>query len=151
MSFTCTASWPIRSAAVNAVARALHRQPLRVVGDRRAARVEDRVVVAAAQLDRHLAGDDRRDPALQRLAQHQRLRVEPAALVEQPPEPPALLGVLLERRLVVDRGQQPLVGDLQERHPGRLVDAAALRLDDAVLDLVGHAEPVAAADRVQLA
>ena len=35
--------------------------------------------------------------------------------------------------------------------PGRLVDAAALRLDDPVLDLVGHAEPVPAADRVRLA
>ena len=34
--------------------------------------------------------------------------------------------------------------------PGRLVDAAALRLDDAVLDLVAHAEAVAAADRVGL-
>ena len=38
----------------------------------------------------------------------------------------------------------------QQRHAGRLVDAAALRLDDAVLDLVGHAEPVAPADRVRL-
>ena len=71
----------------------LHAQPLRVVGDRLAARVEDRVVVAAAQLERHLAGDDRGDPRLERVAQHQRLRVEPAALVEQPPEPAALLGV----------------------------------------------------------
>ena len=34
--------------------------------------------------------------------------------------------------------------------PGRLVDAAALRVDDAVLDLVAHAEAVAAADRVRL-
>ena len=127
----------------------LHAQPLRVVGDAVAARVEDRVVVAAAQLDRHLAGDDRGDERLQRVAQHQRLQVEPAALVEQPAEPAALLGVGLERRLVVDRGQQPLVGDVEERHPGRLVDAAALRLDDPVLDLVGHPEPVTAADGVR--
>ena len=34
--------------------------------------------------------------------------------------------------------------------PGRLVDAAALRLDDPVLDLIAHAEAVAAADRVGL-
>ena len=47
-------------------------------------RVEDRVVLAAAQPQRDLAGDQRGDPALDRLAQHQRLRVEPAALVEQP-------------------------------------------------------------------
>ena len=33
--------------------------------------------------------------------------------------------------------------------PGRLVDAARLGLDDAVLDLVGHPEPVPAADRVR--
>ena len=38
---------------------------------------------------------------------------------------------------------------MQERHPGRLVDAAALRLDDAVLDLIRHAEPVPAADLVR--
>ena len=34
--------------------------------------------------------------------------------------------------------------------PGRLVDAAALGLDDAVLDLVAHAQAVAAADAVGL-
>ena len=127
----------------------LHAQPLRVVRDSIAARVEDRVVVAAAQLDRDFAGDGGRDPALQRVAQHQRLRVEPAALVEQPAEAPAVDRVALERRLVVDRAQQPLVRDVQQRHARRLVDAAALRLDDPVLDLVGHAEPVPAADRVR--
>ncbi len=129
----------------------LHREPLGVVGDRLSPRVEDRVVVTAPQLDRHLAGDDRRDPPLQRVAQHQRLGVEPAALVEQPPELAPVDGVLLEGRLVVDRGQQPFVRDVQERHPWRFVDAAALRLDDAILDLVGHAETVAAADLVHLA
>ena len=34
--------------------------------------------------------------------------------------------------------------------PGRLVDAAALGLDDAVLDLVAHAQAVPAADAVRL-
>jgi hypothetical protein len=34
----------------------------------------------------------------------------------------------------------------QQRHGRGLVDAAALGLDDAVLDLVAHAEAVAAAD-----
>src|SRR6185436_7301584 len=33
-------------------------------------------------------------------------------------------------------------------HARRLVDAAALRLDDAVLDLVAHAQAVASADRI---
>ncbi len=149
MSFDCIASWPILSVAVNVGRAALHAQPLRVVGDGLAGGVEDRVVVAAAQLERHLAGDDRRHPALQRVAQHQRLGVEPAALVEQPAELAPALGVLRQRRLVVDRGQQPLVGDVQQRHAGCLVDAAALRLDDPVLDLVGHPEPVPAADLVR--
>ena len=111
--------------------------------------VEDRVVVAAPQLDCDLTGDDRRDPALERLAQHHRLRVEPAALVEQASEPPSVLGVALERRLVVGGGEQAFVRDVEEREPRCFVDPAALGLDDAVLDLVGHAEPVPASDLVR--
>ena len=37
---------------------------------------------------------------------------------------------------------------MQQRQSRRLVDASALGLDDAVLDLVAHAEAVAAADLV---
>ena len=84
----------------------LHRQPLRVVGQVGRARVEDRVVVAAAQLDRHLAGDRARHPALRRLAQHQRLRIEPAALVQQAAETAPVVAVLLDRVLVVDAGDR---------------------------------------------
>ena len=130
---------------------ALHRQLVRVVGERRAVGAQDRVVLAAPQPQRHLAGDQRGDPALHRLAQHQRLRVEPAALVEQPAEPAALVVVGREGVLVVDRVEQPLVGDPEQRHARRLVDAARLGLDDPVLDLVGHAEPVPAADLVDRA
>ena len=43
---------------------------------------------------------------------------------------------------------EPLVGDVQQRQPGRLVDAAALGLDNPVLDLVAHAQAVASADAV---
>ena len=89
-----------------------------------------------------------RDPALQRFAQHHRLRIEPAALVEQPAEAAAHVAVLLDGVLVVDAGDQALVGDEEQRHAGRFVDAAALGFDDAVLDLVGHAEAVASADGV---
>ena len=89
-----------------------------------------------------------RDPALRGLAQHHRLRIEPAALVEQPSEPAAVIAVLLDRVLVVDAGDEPLVGDEEQRHARRLVDAAALGLDDPVLDLIAHAEAVAAADAV---
>src|SRR5204862_139994 len=60
---------------------------------------------------------------------------------EQAPEPPAVDRVALERRLVVDRRQQPLVADVEQRQARRLVDAAALRVDDAVLDLVGMPSP----------
>ena len=80
----------------------------------------------------------------------QRLGVVPAALVEEAAEAAAERRVLIERVLVVDRAEQALVRDVEERHAWRLVDAAALRLDDAVLDLVAHAEAVAAADRVRL-
>ena len=38
----------------------------------------------------------------------------------------------------------------EQRHARRLVDAAALRVDDAVLDLVAHAEAVAPADGVRV-
>ena len=45
---------------------------------------------------------------------------------------------------------QALVGDEQERQTGRFVDAAALGLDDPVLDLIAHPEAVASADGVGL-
>ena len=57
-----------------------------------------------------------RDPPLRRLAQHHGLRIEPAALIEQPAEPAAVVAVLLDRVLVVDAGDQPLVGDEEQRH-----------------------------------
>src|SRR6185437_12379279 len=112
--------------------------------------VEDRVVVAAAEFERDLAGDGLGDPALRGFAQHDGLRIEPAALVEEAAELAAVVAVLLDRVLVVDAGDQALVGDEEERKAGGLVDATALGLDDAVFDLIAHAEAVAAADRVCL-
>ena len=128
----------------------LHAQALGLVGQVGRHRVQDRVVVAAPQLDRDLARHGARHPALGRLAQHDGLRVEPAALVEQPSELAAAVAVLLDRVLVVDAGDQALVGDEQQRQAGSLVDAAALGLDDAVLDLVAHAQAMAPADAVGL-
>ena len=145
-------SWPMRSDRPEGrVLDALHRQLVGVVGERRPAGVEHRVVLAAAQPQGDLPGDQRGDPALDGLAQHQRLRVEPASLVEQPAQPPPLGVVGRDGVLVVDGVEQPLVRDPQQRHAGRLVDAARLRLDDPVLDLVGHAQAVPSADRVGLA
>ena len=116
----------------------------------RAGGVDDRPVVAAAQLERHLPGDRARDPTLRALAQHQALRIEPATLIEQPSDAPSIGPVLLERVFVVDGGGEAFIGDMQQRHARRLVDTAALGLDDAVLDLVAHAEAMAATDAVGL-
>ena len=69
---------------------------------------------------------------------------------KEAPEAPPVVAVLLDRVLVVDAGHQALVGEVQERHAGGLVDAPALGLDDAVLDLVRHAQAVPPADRVGL-
>ncbi|VXB84363.1 hypothetical protein BACI9J_250001 [Bacillus altitudinis] len=121
-----------------------------MVRQRRARGVEDRVVVAATQTQRDLAGDGGGDPALQRLTEHQGLRVEPATFVHQATETATLVVVRGDGVLVVDRVEQALVGDVQQRHARRLVDAAALRLDDAVLDLVGRTQAVAATDGVRL-
>jgi hypothetical protein len=57
---------------------------------------------------------------------------------------------MLDGVLVVDAGDQALVRDVEQRHARCLVDAAALRLDDPVLDLIGHAEAVPPADGVGL-
>ena len=51
----------------------------------------------------------------------------------------------------MDAGDEPLVGDVQQRHSWCFVDAAALRFDDPVLDLIAHPEAVAAADGVGFA
>src|SRR5699024_1086712 len=107
-------------------------------------------VVAAPQAQGDLAGDRRGDPPLHGFAQHQRLRVEPASLVHAPTQAAALLVVEGDRVLVVDGVDEAFVGHMQQRHARGLVDPARLRLDDAVLDLVGHAESVTAADLIGL-
>ena len=43
---------------------------------------------------------------------------------------------------------QPLVGYMQQRHAGGFVDPAALGLNDAVFDQVGHANAMTAPDTV---
>ena len=37
---------------------------------------------------------------------------------------------------------------MQQRHPGGFINAAALRFDDTVFDLIAHAESMAAADPI---
>src|SRR5690606_38892720 len=134
--------------AERGIRHSLHRQLVGVVAERGALGVEDRVVVAAAQAQRDGARDGGADPAHDRLAQHERLRVEPAALVHETAEAAALVVVVRDSVFVVDRVEQALVGDVEEGHAGGLVESTALGLDDAVLDLVARAEAVTATDAV---
>ncbi len=130
--------------------RALHGQPLGLVGQVRALGIQDGVVVPPAQREGHAPGHNVRDPLLQALADHQGLRIEPAPLVEESAELAAHGEVVVESVLVVDARQEAFVGDVQEGHPRRLVDAPALGLDDAVFDLIGHPQPVAPPNTVGL-
>ena len=50
----------------------------------------------------------------------------------------------------MNRGQQALVDDVQQRHARGFVDPAAFRIYDAVFDLIAHAQAVAAADPIAL-
>src|SRR4029453_4740624 len=77
------------------------------------------------------------NPRLRR-AEHHRLRVEPSTLIEQPSEPTAVLTIYLNCVLVVDPRYETLVGGEQERHARRFIDAATLRFDDPILDLIAH-------------
>src|SRR6202790_3133175 len=87
------------------------------------------VVVAAAKFERDLAGDGLGDPALCGFAQHDGLRIEPAALIQKAAELTAVVAVLLDGVLIVDAGDQTLVGDEQKGKTGGFVDATALGLD----------------------
>ena len=62
--------------------------------------------------------------ALRGPAQHHRLRIEPSALIEQAPQPTAVLAVLLDRVFVVYAGDQALVREEQQRHARGFGDAS---------------------------
>ncbi len=93
----------MRSSGVNALAVFSIDSLSGCVGALRSRRVEDRVVVAAAKLERHGARHRGRDPARERLLEHERFRVVPPALVEQAAEPPTEREVEVGRVLVVHR------------------------------------------------
>ena len=97
-------SWPMRSLRGEAGLGLLHAEALGVEREVRRLRVQDGVVVAAAQLERDLAGDGLGDPALGGFAQHDGLRIEPAALIQQAAELAAVVAILLDGVLVVDAG-----------------------------------------------
>ena len=127
-----------------------HAQAFGLVGQVGRFGVQNRIVVAAAQFKGDFAGNGFGDPALGGFAQHEGLAVEPAALVEQTAEAQAVDAVLFDGVLVVDTGYQAFVGDVEQRHARGFVDAARFGFDDAVFDLVAHAQTVASADAVGL-
>ena len=139
-------SWPMRSRGEKVLSVFSIERRSGCEGEVGRVGVEDRVVVAAAELEGDCAGDGLGDPALGGFAEHDGLGVEPAALVEQAAELAAVVAVLLDGVFVVDAGDEALVGDEEQREAGGFVDAAGLGFDDAVFDLVAHAEAVAAAD-----
>src|ERR1019366_4271859 len=110
--------------------------------------VEYGVVVTAAQLQGDVASNGFGDPALGGFAEHDGLRVEPAALVEQAAELAAIVAVLLDGVFVVNAGDEALVGDEEKGEAGGLVDAAGFGLDDPIFHLIAHSEAVATADAI---
>ncbi len=50
----------------------------------------------------------------------------------------------------MNTGQQTLIGNMQQRHSRGFIDAAALRFDDTVFDLIAHTQTMTAADAVSL-
>ncbi len=118
-------SWPMRSSGVKAAFSTFSmRQALGRVGEVGRFGVQQGVVVATAQLQRHFAGDGARHPALGGFAQHHGLGVEPAALVEQAAQLQAVDAVLLNGVFIVDAGDQALVSNVQQGHARGFVDAA---------------------------
>src|SRR5271169_6656075 len=59
-----------------------------------------------------------------------------------------MVAVLLDGVLVVDAGDEALVSDKEQSKARSLVDPAALGLDDSILNLIGHAQAVTAADAI---
>src|SRR3546814_1863506 len=79
-------------------------------------------------------------------AQHDGLRIEPAPLIQQAAQLQTVHAVLLYGIFVMDAGNQAFVGNVQQGQSRGFVDAAAFCLDDAVFDLVAHAQAVAPAN-----
>src|ERR1035437_4816221 len=128
----------------------LHRQPLRLVSEVRAGGIENRVVVPATEFNRYFTADRACNPSLGGFPKHQRLRIEPAPLIEQAAQPKSVDAVLLDGIFVVYAGQQTLVADKKQRQTGSYVNSAAFGFDDAIFNLIARAEPGAAADGIGL-
>ncbi|CZU89906.1 Uncharacterised protein [Enterobacter cloacae] len=56
--------------------------------------------------------------------------------------------ILLNGVFVVNTGQQTLVSDVQQCHSRGFIDATAFRFDNAVFNLIAHAQTVATANTV---
>src|SRR5690606_6839462 len=81
--------------------------------------------------------------------QHDGLWIEPTALVQQTTQTQTVDAVLFNGVFVVNTRYQTLVSNVQQSHAGGFVNATALGFDDAVFDLVAHAQTMTAADAVR--
>ena len=120
-------SWPMRSRGekMDSVFSMLSRSGME--GEVGRLGVEDRVVVAAAQVQR--VTSPVMGLATQRCADSRSMMacgVEPAALIEEAAEFAAVVAVLFDGVFVVDAGDEALVGDEEQGESGRFVDAADL-------------------------
>src|SRR6202044_2870949 len=80
--------------------------------------------------------------------EHDGLGIEPASLIQQAAQLAAVLAVLLDGVLVVNSGDEALIGDEEQGQARSFINAPALGLNNAVLNLVAHAQAVTSADAV---
>lgn len=126
----------------------LHCETFRFVCEVRRTGVEDGVVIAAAQFEIDFTGDGSGNPALSGFAKHDGLRVKPAALVKQTAESETVDAPLLNRVFVMNTGHKTIKRNVKKRHSRGFIDAAALRFNNTVFNLIAHAQTVTAANAV---
>ena len=125
-----------------------HCQTFGFVGKVRADRIQNRVVVAAAQFKRHRAGDGASHPTLGGFTKHDGLRIKPTTLVEQATQADTIDAILLNRIFIVNSGDQTFISDMKQSHPRGFINTAALCFDNTVFNLIAHAQTVTSANRV---
>src|SRR5699024_12378897 len=76
------------------------------------------------------------------------LWIKPATFVHQATQSVAVDVVVLDGVFVMDRIEQALVGDVQQGHSRCFVDAAGFGFNNAIFDLVGNTQAVAATNGV---
>ena len=110
--------------------------------------VQNGIVVAPAQLKGHFARDGARHPTLCCFAQHECLGIKPTTLVQQAAQFAAVVAVLLNGVFVVNARDQSLISDEQQSQARCFINAAALGFNDAVFNLIAHAQAVTTANSI---